>query len=287
MARKPLTEEQKEALRERLAAARAAKQEKKKQLDIVEEVEKVKAQEPAPKAPEQEVVPEDEPVTTINTESNTETLLNRALEAMALMAEQNARLQAGTQKVEVQGPQVKAGRLTGTLDRFSMSKDDYIDFTDRLSQDPTLSRFGFEHNFELVWKFEPVRYQTIDGVWMQEPKITIDLIRKIYDEETNELTNGRYKEFRIIIHEDPDAAIWVARQHGVAVPEDAEGETAFLNEMRFLQVRDWLRECFMPKKPVGNNNRKDMVINGKLVEYFEVNSENSQKLPFDKLGSKL
>lgn len=142
-------------------------------------------------------------------------------------------------------------------------------------------------NFELTYKWEVVRYQTIDKIWMQEPKITIDLNRKIYDEETGELTPGRYKEFRIVIHEDPDTAVLVARRNGLDVPDDPESEKQFLNEMRYLQVRDWLLECFMPKKPTNQNNRREMVINGKLVEYFETNSENTAKLPFDQLSTKL
>ena len=270
MPKKEWTEEERKAFGEKMRAARAKRvaKEEPKQLDIEEELQK-----------------DPEPQTTIQTETNAETLLNRAIEAIALLAEQQSRNLP--QEVAIKAPEVKNGRLTGTIDRFSMNKTDYVDFTDRLAEDPLLSRFGFRDNYELTYMFQPVRYQTIDGIWMQEPKITIDLIRKIYDELTGELTNGRYKEYRIVIHEDPDAAVWVAKNNGVAVPEDAEGEKAFLNEMRYLQVRDWLRECFMPKKPTSNNNRKDMVINGKLVEFFEVNSENSQKLPFDQLNSKL
>ena len=282
MPRKEWTEEQRKAFGEKMRQARAQKKNQPKQLDIEEELTK---------NPEPVQVSEGQPKdnleqqTTIQTETNAETLLNRAIEAIALLAEQQSR--NVPQEVAIKAPEVKNGRLTGTIDRFSMNKTDYVDFTARLAEDPLLSRFGFKDNYELTYMFQPVRYQTIDGIWMQEPKITIDLIRKIYDELTGELTNGRYKEYRIVIHEDPDAAVWVAKNNGVAVPEDAEGEKAFLNEMRYLQVRDWLRECFMPKKPTSNNNRKDMVINGKLVEFFEVNSENSQKLPFDQLNSKL
>lgn len=245
--------------------------EKLKQMDIEEEL-----------APLEADGGDDEgtAAVTISSEVSTEELLKRALEAIANFSQmQGAQSQTG--------PNIKNGKLTGTLDRFSTKKSDYTDFTGRLAEDPALMRFGFKENFELTYKWELVRYQTIDGVWMQEPKITIDLNRKIYNDETGELTSGRYKEFRIVIHEDPDTAIYVARANGIDVPEDPESETGFLNEMRYLQVRDWLLECFMPKRPTSHSNRREMVVNGKLVEYFETNSEDSAKLPFDQLGSKL
>jgi len=276
------TAEQKEAARQR-ALERMAKE---KQLDIVEETAK-KAEE-ALEAQKNEAVVQgviNEPRTTIadDSEASTNEILSRAVEAINLLAQ----LQANGQVPQNTGPAVKNGQLTGTLDRFSVNPRDYLDFTARLAEEPGLRRFGFKENFELTYKYEVVRYQTIDKIWMQEPKITIDLNRKIYNDETGELTSGRYKEFRIVIHEDPDTAIYVARANGIDVPEDPESETGFLNEMRYLQVRDWLLECFMPKRPTSHSNRREMVVNGKLVEYFETNSEDSAKLPFDQLGSKL
>lgn len=268
---KKWTAEQKAAASARAKARWAKENQPLEQTDIEQEL---KAQE--------EVA--EEPQTTVADDSETDTneILKRAVEAINLLAQLQA---AGG--VAQKGPEIKNGKLTGTLDRFSVKKTDYEDFTPRLMQEPSLARFGFKENYELTYKFEVVRYQTIDNIWMQEPKMTIDLNRKIYDEETGELTNGRYKQYRIVIHEDPDTAVWVARNNGLAVPEDVEGERDFLNEMRYLQVRDWLFECFVPKKPSNHNNKREMVINGRLVEYFETNSENSASLPFDQLNSKL
>ena len=292
------TEEQKKAFgenmrkkREEKAAAKAAAP--LEQLDI--EVEARKAQKehiatltnPETGTPVDvyKSLPAEEPQTTVkdDSEASQSEILARAIEAITLLAQIQAKNGGNAET----GPQVKNGQLTGTLDRFSVKKSDYEDFTLRLGDEPQLKRFGFKENFELTWKWEVVRYQTIDKFWMQEPKITIDLNRRIYDEETGVLTPGRYKEFRIVIHEDPDAAIQIARMNGLDVPEDPEHEAKFLNEMRYLQVRDWLIECFMPKRPTNQSNRREMVVNGKLVEYFETNSENSSKLPFDQLSSKL
>lgn len=293
------TEEQKKAFGEKMRAARAAKLDEPKQLDIVEEAAKVKESVPTTTTKYAEVTtPNGEKVegfatdtdmnpihTTVSDVSETKQseILARAIEAITLLTQ----MQVNNGGSADTGPQVVNGKLTGTLDRYSVKKSDYEDFTVRLSEEPALKRFGFKENFELTWKWEVVRYQTIDKFWMQEPKITIDLNRRIYDEETGALTTGRYKEFRIVIHEDPDAALQIARMNGVSVPEDPAHEAQFLNEMRYLQVRDWLIECFMPKRPTNQNNRREMVVNGKLVEYFETNSEGTAKLQFDQLSTKL
>lgn len=240
------------------------------QLDIEEEVAKTQESEPL-----QEQEPEH---TTVASETSQSELLNRTLEAIALLAEASGN--------KAQGPRIENGKLTGTMDRFPVDSTLYEDFTPRLAADPTLARFGFKENYWLDYKFEVVRYQTIDNIWMQEPKITIDLNRRQFDEQTGEPTGGAFKMYRIVIHEDPDTAVYIARLNGINVPDDPAGERAFLNEMRFLQVRDWLRECFMPKKPTGHNNKREMVINGRLVEYFEVNSENAQSLPFGELNTR-
>lgn len=284
---KPWTEEQKAAARARgkaqWAARQAAQNEQKtahvEQLDIEKEIAKdVENTVSTPVTPAEETKVQEEPQTTISTELSQQELLTRAIEAIAKLAEVRG---------EATGPQVKNGQLTGTIDRFSVKKSDYEDFTPRLMEDQTLVRFGFKENYYLDYNWEVVRYETIDHVWMQEPKITIDLNRKEFDETTGELTGRIFKMYRIIIHEDPNTAVWVARNNGITVPDDPEGEQAFLNEMRFLQVRDWLRECFMPKKPTSHSSRREMVVNGRVVEYFEVNSEESQSLPFTSLNSKL
>lgn len=281
---KPWTPERKEAARQRaLARHNKTVQPTPRELSVEEEVRQRIAEEAEKDTPElagnAQSVPSNEPEqVTISTEVSQTELLNRALEAIAKLAE----LQGGK---GLNTPELKNGRLTGTLDRFSVDPRDYEDFTGRLADDPALERFGFKQNYELTYKFEVVRYETIDHIWQQEPKITIDLNRKIYDEETGELTNGRYKQFRIVIHEDPATAVWVARNNNIDI--DAYSEKDFLNEMRYLQVRDWLRECFMPKKPVSHTDRREMVVNGKIVEYFEVNSEETQKIPFDSLNSKV
>ncbi len=134
-------------------------------------------------------------------------------------------------------------------------------------------------NYELNWNTSVSQYKTADGINTKEPKFTIELNRIIIDEDTGESTNGRYTICRGIFHEDPDAALVVARDNGYTVEEWAEAE--FLNEMRYLRIRDWLLEAFYPPKPSQEKkNKKEMVIGGKLVEYFEISSESTESVPF-------
>ena len=102
------------------------------------------------------------------------------------------------------------------------------------------------------------------------------------DEVTGEPTSGRYEICRMIMHEDPDAALVVAKEQGIEV-DTTQDEADFLNEMRYIRMRDWLLECFYPGASTASSKKRDMVVNGKLVTYFEVNDENSQGIDFSKL----
>jgi hypothetical protein len=141
-------------------------------------------------------------------------------------------------------------------------------------------------NYELEWSVTTSSYKTIDGVNTREPKFTLQLNRIVMDEDSGEPTNQRWKVCQAIFHEDPDAAIVVAREQGVNI-EDYE-ERAFLDEMRYLRMRDWLLEAFYPPKPAQEKkNKKEVVINGKLVEMWEINSETTEAIPFKDLNAKL
>lgn len=186
-----------------------------------------------------------------------------------------------------QGRQVnQLGATIGTTERYSLDPDNYPDPRERLAKEQRLSRFAFDQNFELNYLCHPTRrYQTIDGHWQIEPQFDLELIRIVMDEVTGEPTNGRYVVCRGIFFEDPDSAISVARENGLEVDEN--NEKSFLDEMRYLRMRDWLLEAFYPPLPQVKQNKKEMVIGGKLVEYFEVNSENSEAIPFSKLRTKV
>lgn len=187
---------------------------------------------------------------------------------------------------QTQGPAVGANGLIGSIEKYKLDPKYYPDPRERLSLEGRLKRFAFPENYELEWNVGVSQYRTIDNVYVREPKFTLELNRIMLDELTGEPTNGRYTICRMIFHEDPDAALVVAREQGVRV-EDFE-EKAFLDEMRYLRMRDWLLEAFYPPRPSQEKkNKREMAINGKLVEYFEINSESSEPMPFGELKSKL
>lgn len=192
-----------------------------------------------------------------------------------------------TSQTTEQAPQFgRRGNLVGTFERYVVDPAYYPDPRQRLSQESRLQRLAFPLNYELDWKVSTTSYENIDGVRMKEPKFELDLIGIIMDEETGEPTNGRYIVRRSIFHEDPDAAIVMAREKGLEV--DESNQRQFLDEMRYLRMRDWLFDIFWPPKPTGQKkNKKDMVIGGKMVEYYEVSSENPETIPFGDLKTKV
>lgn len=185
-----------------------------------------------------------------------------------------------------QGPQLTSRGIVGTIDRYLMDPANYPDPRPRLQEEPRLKRFAFGDNYELTWEVVPTRYQTIDGVWQQEPKFTLELIGVAYDPDTGERTNRRYTITRGIFFEDPEAAIVVARDNGLEV--DETNQKQFLDEMRYLRFRNWLMEAFFP--PISSapkKDKKEMVIGNKLVETWEVSSESSERIDFGSLKNKL
>lgn len=178
---------------------------------------------------------------------------------------------------------LQGGRLIGTVEKYDLTPNHYPDETTRLSKESFLERVAFDANYELKFGVSVSEYTTLDGIRTKEPKFTLELIGKIFDEETHELTTGRYIIRRLIMHEDPEAALVIAREQNLDVDED--NEEAFLNEMRYIRMRDWLLECYYPTAPKNNNRKREMVVEGKIVEYFEVTTEDTEtaRVPFGEL----
>lgn len=183
-------------------------------------------------------------------------------------------------------PQLTSRGVVGTVDRYVMDSANYPDPRPKLIAESRLSRFAFGENYELNWEVVPTRYQTIDGIWQQEPKFTLELIGVGFDDDTGEKTDRRYTICRGIFFEDPEAAVVVAHENGLTVDEDNQKQ--FLDEMRYLRFRDWLLEAFFPViNSAPKKDRKEMVIGNKLVETWEVSSENPERLDFSALKHKL
>lgn len=182
--------------------------------------------------------------------------------------------------------QVTAQGIRGTVVKHSINPRDYPDPRDRLFDEPRLKLKDFNRNWwDLEFTVTPVRYDTKDGVHVTEPKFQLRLIR-IRENEEGEPSNQRYILWKGTFFEDPEAAMQVAAQYGIEVP--AELEKSFLDEMRYLRMRDWLLEAFYPPKPSqAKTNMREMVINNRLVTVYEANSENSETIPFGSFKKKL
>lgn len=182
-------------------------------------------------------------------------------------------------------PQVSRGSLVGTYEKYIIDPAYYPDPRPRLFKEPRLQRFAFETNYEMGWEVSSTAYETIDKIRVREPKFTLELIGVMFDDE-GEPTNKRYLIKSAIFHEDPEAALVVAREKGL--PVDESNERKFLDEMRFMRMRDWLIEIFYkPKNNAPKKNRREMAIGGKLVQTWEISSEGSESIPFAELKNKL
>lgn len=176
-----------------------------------------------------------------------------------------------------QPAQVTARGIIGTVEKYAVDPTLYTNPIDRLSDDPRLVQFAFKSNYEMEWKVDISSYETKDGINMKEPKFSLQLNRIRYDDDGND-TGQRIVVRRIVMHEDPQTALLMARQNGVQV--DESNEINFLNEMRYLRFKEWLMEIFYPKKGTTGKRKRQEVIGGNLVEVFETATTEDQLLPF-------
>ena len=288
-AKRVYTEEQKQAMRERLAAARAKKAAMGVKPPVIKTVDAASTDEiTAAVASEETMRVDPSPVgpidfkeTVKNSDEDTQEILKRALEAIETLAKLQA---AGinTAAAAPTGPSVQNGRLVGTVTKYSIDPNDYPSPVERLKAEPRLAPFAFALNYDLDYKLTTPSYQNKDNINYVEPKFSLELHRVVRDEQTGEATGGRYVLCRLVMHEDPQAALEVARENNIDV--DPNDERAFLNEMRYLQMRNWLFESFFQPIATNQNTRTEQVVGGKIVEFFEINDQNSQKLPFNELS---
>lgn len=258
MPKKQWTDEERKAFGEKMRQARENKNEK--------EIPKI----------ENATVP---PVTTVEPSSDNADIN----ELLQRIKELEAHLKP---KTEEQGISVgRGGTLVGTYEKYATTKGTYPSPVERLSNEQRLQRFAFKDNFELDFNVGISSYQTIDGINTREPKFTLKLIRIVYDDDTGDPTDKRYVASTMIFHEDPDTALTLAEQNDI--PVTRWGEAEFLNEMRYLRMRDWLLECFYPEPVAPAVDKKEMVMGNRLVEVYTISSEHAEKIPFSTLSKKL
>lgn len=263
MAKKAWTEEQRKAAGDRLRAAREAKKASEDQSPAE-----------APQEPVQPDLPEIAPETPVD-------VLTRQVQELKAQLERIAATQSpGTVPASLQQPVMDPrGHLTGQFEKYIVDPAHYPDPTAELATEPRLARFAFLVNYELGWEITRTQYQTQAGINTVEPRFKIELIKIIMDEDTGDATDGRYVLRSMVLHEDPQAALIVARDNGLD-PKDFGGEWAFLDRMRYLRIRDWLLEAFYPPKNTGKKGRKEAVIGNRVVQIYEKSSLEPEGVDF-------
>jgi hypothetical protein len=192
-------------------------------------------------------------------------------------------------KAAVLGQAQASGKATaqgviGEVDKYLIDESNYPNPTERLASEPKLVQaVNFPFNYELNYKFDTSSYQTKAGVNMREPRFMVQLNRIVVDDQGNQ-TDKRYVVKRLIFHEDPQAALSVARENSITV--DKTDEKHFLDEMRYLRVRDWLFDIFWPKQATVREGIAEEVIGGTLVQVFTKTATEESEIPFEQLKTK-
>lgn len=187
-------------------------------------------------------------------------------------------------------------RVLGEVDRYLVDQNNYPDPTLRLAAEPRLQTIAFSHNYELDYEFNIRSYETKTGVNMREPEFIITLNRIVLDDQgnrvkalnpkNNKLEEKRYRAKRLMFHEDPQAALVIARENNLDV--DKSDEKVFLNEMRYYRVRDWLFGVFWPQNvQATKSDITEEVIGGTLVQVFTKSSEEPSQVDFDAIQTKV
>lgn len=188
----------------------------------------------------------------------------------------------------------QGGKLLGEVDKYLVDPENYPDPTPRLSQETRLQTIAFNHNYELEYDFRVRSYETKTGVNMREPEFTVRLLRCVIDDQGNRVQvvskGGKpmdkfYIARRMMFHEDPQAALVIARENNLDI--DKTDEKHFLDEMRYLRVRDWLFDYFWPKGSESMEGIQEEAIGGTIVQVYTKSSVEPSHVDFDKLSTKV
>lgn len=286
MPRKKMSPEARAAASERMRQMHARKLAAKKAQEVADQVDlQLKAIHDAPEAPGDtggdQAITGPSPESDFHEPSMAE-LLTRIEEIQKTnQILQLAVLGKGSQNSEqaLQGPQATSQGMVGHLEKYNTDPAMYPDPRERLSNEPRLKRFAFIENYNLEFNVLVTQYTNQDQIRIREPRFEMELLGIMFDED-GEPTNRRYIARRAVFHEDPEAALAIAREQKLDV--ESMGEKEFLDEMRYLRFRDWLFDFFYPPKPQSKIDKKQMVIGNQIVETFEIASEDSQDM-FDHL----
>lgn len=184
--------------------------------------------------------------------------------------------------------------LLGEVDKYLVDPENYPDPTPRLCQEPRLQTIAFNHNYELDYSFSIRSYETKTGINMREPEFLVTLLRVVLDDQGNrDRVIGKdgqprdkfYIARRMVFHEDPQAALVIARDNNIDL--DRNDEKVFLNEMRYLRIRDWLYDYLWPKAAQQKEGIVEESVGGTLVQVFTKSSVEPSTVDFEQLQTKV
>lgn len=181
------------------------------------------------------------------------------------------------------GPTIGAsGRVLGEVERYTVDPDQYRSPVERLAAEPKLRTIAFDFNYELDYEMSVRSYENKAGLNMKEPEFLVCLTRIAIDKDGNQ-TNKRYIIKNMRFHEDPQAALVIAREQGIPLDSFAD-EKLLLDEMRYLRVKDWLFDIFWPKGTDRSRvEHTEEVLDGTIVQTFSKPVGEPGGLDFDKI----
>lgn len=174
------------------------------------------------------------------------------------------------------------GRAVGVLQKYSVDARDYDDPRPLLMDLPELQRFAFKENYFLLWDVEQLMYETKFGTSYSVPKFILKLYKRLYEDDGTptpdiDRATGQqrlddqgkpmfrsYLVQRFTTTTDPNAAVSEARRMGISIENANTRE--FLDQMRFLEYKNWLLEVFQPKKPTTARRTENMVVGSTQVQ---------------------
>lgn len=247
--------------------------------------------ESVPEQPNQVVGPQLQAPTGFSNEQLMAMMLNMQAE-MAALRQQNPQAVAAAPETKLDemvrmsnsaggnvGAQIGQNGIQGVVTKYSIEKSHYPDPSRRLLEEPTLRRFAMEENYIFTWSVDGVSYEK-NGVHYAEPRFTVHLYRKLYDED-GEPTGRMALVARHMMHEDKMFVQMAAMRLGILDKFDSIDE--LMDEVRYLTIRSWLLDIFRPAK-INTFKRKSTteVINGKAVEVFDTEQLTDKESGIDK-----
>ena len=246
------TDEQRQEAKERLAKARAAKQQK--QTDTPKQTAHVETETPSPSA-----------APTIGGVQ----LSTEQFEALiAALTKGNSSSPATATNSFNAGLQTNAqGQVVGTKDLYNPDPDFYPSPVEELTAyfetEPKLRRFGFSYNYFLDWKVTAKPYQTKDGFMQREPTFNATLYATVFDDNGED--TGQFRIVQALqMNEDRDEAIdWAASNRIDVTPESMR---EIMDKSRFERVKRWLLAIFFTENNYTlNTQSNETVVDGQVV----------------------